>query len=82
LQIERRAYYRIDKVEKHGEDFDFSLILVPDGKAVGLASIQKDTDKKGDIVKQNLSEKQEEKKNKASKKEKKEKKEVPAGEKL
>ena len=75
MQIERRAYYRIDKVAKHGENFEYILILVPDGKKVGLASIQKVTDKKGDIVTKTLAEKVEEKKNKPKKDKKKEAKE-------
>ena len=75
MQIERRAYYRIDKVAKHGENFEYILILVPDGKKVGLASIQKVTDKKGDIVTKTLAEKVEEKKNKPKKEKKKEAKE-------
>jgi hypothetical protein len=75
IQIERRAYYRIDSVKKQGDEFEYNLILVPDGKKVGLASIKTVTDKKGDIQKQDLSEKVEEKKTKgAPKKEKKEKK--------
>lgn len=51
---------------------DYELILVPDGKKVGLASIQKATDKKGDIVAKTLAEKVEEKKNKPKKEKKKE----------
>ena len=46
--------------------------MVPDGKKVGLASIQKATDKKGDIHKKDLAEKVEEKKHKGEKKKKKE----------
>ncbi len=75
IQIERRGYYRIDKVTKFGENLDYELILVPDGKKVGLASIQKATDKKGDIVTKTLAEKVEQKKNKP-KKEKKTKEET------
>jgi len=71
LQIERRAYYRIDKVELIDNQPEFTLILVPDGKKVGLASIKTVTDKKGDIAKKDLAEKVEDKKNKGVKKEKK-----------
>jgi hypothetical protein len=62
-------------VTKGGEHFEYDLILVPDGKKVGLASIQKATDKKGDIVAKTLAEKVEEKKNKPKKEKKKEVKE-------
>jgi hypothetical protein len=62
-------------VTKHGENYEYNLILVPDGKKVGLASIQKATDKKGDIVTKTLAEKVEEKKNKPKKEKKKEVKE-------
>jgi len=55
-----------------GDQFEYNLILVPDGKKVGLASIQKATDKLGDIVKKDLAEKVEEKKHKGEKKKKKE----------
>ena len=54
-----------------GDNFEYTLILVPDGKKVGIASIQKATDKEGDIVKKDLAEKVEDKKNKGAKKEKK-----------
>ena len=54
MQFERRAYYRIDKVTKEGEDFKYTLFLVPDGKKVGLASITSNIDKKGDIKKKDL----------------------------
>jgi hypothetical protein len=78
LQIERRAYYRIDKVDKIGDDFEYNLILVPDGKKVGLASIKTVTDKEGDIKKKDLAEKVEDKKTKGNQKKdkKKEKQEV------
>jgi len=46
------------------------LILVPDGKKVGLASIKTVTDKKGDITKKDLAEKVEDKKNKGKKEKK------------
>lgn len=54
IQIERRAYYRIDKVNKKQDGFEYNLILVPDGKKVGLASIKTVTDKEGDIKKKDL----------------------------
>ena len=44
------------------------MIFVPDGKAVGLASIAKQTDKKGEIAKQSLADKVEAKKHKGEKK--------------
>ena len=47
LQIERRAYYRIDQVTKKEDTFEYNLILVPDGKKVGIASIKTVTDKEG-----------------------------------
>lgn len=47
LQIERRAYYRIDQVLKREDGFEYNLILVPDGKKVGIASIKTVTDKEG-----------------------------------
>lgn len=56
---------------KNGDEFDYDLIFVPDGKKVGLSSIQKATDKKGEIHKRDLAEKVEEKKNKGEKKKKK-----------
>jgi hypothetical protein len=63
-------------VEKKEGDFEYSLILVPDGKKVGIASIKTATDKEGDIKKKDLAQKVEEKKNKGeAKKEKKNKKE-------
>lgn len=76
MQFERRAYYRVDKIaEKEGE-LEINLILVPDGKKVGLASIKTATDKEGDIQKKDLAQKVEEKKAKgAFKKEKKKDKE-------
>jgi len=46
------------------------MIFVPDGKAVGLASIAKQTDKKGDIAKETLADKVEAKKQKGEKKKK------------
>ena len=46
MQFERRGYYRIDKITKEGDNFSYNLIFVPDGKAVGLASMAKQTDKK------------------------------------
>ena len=58
-------------MSKVGDNFEYTLILVPDGKKVGIASIQKATDKEGDIVKKDLAEKVEDKKNKGAKKEKK-----------
>ena len=67
LQFERRGYYRVDKVNKKGEDFEYDMIFIPDGKAVGLASIAKQTDKQGDIAKQSLADKVAEKKNKEAK---------------
>jgi hypothetical protein len=77
LQIERRAYYRIDKIAEKEGDLEINLILVPDGKKVGLASIKTATDKEGDIQKKDLAQKVEEKKSKGvSKKEKKKEKEV------
>lgn len=75
MQFERRGYYRVDKVVKKGEDLEYDMIFIPDGKAVGLASIAKQTDKKGDIQKQTLADKVAEKKDKEAKgKKKKEKK--------
>ena len=53
---------------------------MPDGKKVGLASIQKATDKEGDIKKEDLAEKIENKKKKqeeATKKSKKNQKDKP-----
>ncbi|MCL4116683.1 UNVERIFIED_CONTAM: hypothetical protein GTU68_045486 [Idotea baltica] len=38
LQFERKGYYKIDKVEKDGEDLKYEIIYTPDGKKVGLAS--------------------------------------------
>ena len=67
LQFERRGYYRVDKVTKKGDNFEYDMIFVPDGKAVGLASIAKQTDKQGDIAKQTLADKVAEKKNKEAK---------------
>jgi len=32
LQIQRRAYYRIDSVTQKMDDVEFNMILVPDGK--------------------------------------------------
>ncbi len=57
----------------------YTLFLVPDGKKVGLASIAKDTDKKGDIVKQDLAAKVESKTNKKEKKKEKKEDEPKAG---
>ena len=57
MQIERRAYFRIDKVEKIGDEHEYTLFLVPDGKKVGLASIDKETNTKGDIAKEDLADK-------------------------
>eukprot|EP00178_Gracilaria_changii_P013083 TRINITY_DN3685_c0_g1_i3.p1 TRINITY_DN3685_c0_g1~~TRINITY_DN3685_c0_g1_i3.p1 ORF type:complete len:542 (-),score=71.69 TRINITY_DN3685_c0_g1_i3:16-1641(-) len=70
FQFERRGYYRIDKIAKNGEEFTYDMIFVPDGKAVGLSSIAKQTDKKGDIAKESLADKVEAKKNKDKKKKK------------
>lgn len=56
---------------KIGDEFEYELIFIPDGKKVGLSSIQKATDKKGEIHKKDLAEKVEEKKNKGEKKKKK-----------
>lgn len=81
LQIERRAYYRIDSVKKVGQELIYTLILVPDGKKVGLASIKAVTDKQGDIQKKDLAEKVEEKKAKGEKKKEKKAKETKEEEK-
>jgi hypothetical protein len=51
-------------------DVKMDLFFVPDGKKVGLATIQSGIDKNGDIKKKDLAEKVEDKKNKESKKEK------------
>ena len=67
MQFERRGYYRVDKVAKEGENIEYNLIFVPDGKAVGLASIAKKTDTQGDIAKQTLADKVAEKKTKEAK---------------
>ena len=67
MQFERRGYYRVDKVTKNGDNLEYDMIFVPDGKAVGLASIAKQTDKQGDIAKQTLADKVAEKKNKEAK---------------
>ena len=74
MQIERRAYYRIDKIQKKEDGFEYNLFFVPDGKKVGLASIQKATDKEGDIKKEDLAEKVEAKKKKQEEAAKKSKK--------
>ena len=72
---------------KEGDQLVYDLFFIPDGKKVGLASIQRVTDKKGDIEKRDLAQKVEEKKTKGDKKKKKEdekkeetKEEVPKAE--
>ena len=75
LQFERRGYYKIDKIIKENDDFSYELILTPDGKKRGIASIANQTDKKGDVKKKDLNEKIDEKKNKAQPKKDKKKKE-------
>lgn len=76
LQFERKGYYKIDKVEKQGDDLHYTLIYTPDGKQVGLASQGNLTSEKSDIKKETLAEK-------VSKKDKKKekKKDAPEGEK-
>lgn len=38
LQFQRKGYYKIDTVTKEGDDFKYTFIYTPDGKAVGLNS--------------------------------------------
>ena len=77
MQFERRGYYRVDKVVKEGDNIEYNLIFVPDGKAVGLASIAKKSDTQGDIAKQTLADKVAEKKVKETKGKDKKKKGEP-----
>jgi hypothetical protein len=58
VQFLRRGYYKVDQIHPGpGGDNVYEFIFTPDGKAKGLASIKTETDKKGDIKKQNLEEK-------------------------
>lgn len=66
LQFERKGYYKIDTVTKEGDDFKYSLIYTPDGKAVGLASQGGLITQGSDIKRETLEEK---KTNKGKKKE-------------
>lgn len=66
LQFERKGYYKIDTVTKEGDDFLYSLIYTPDGKAVGLASQGGLITQGSDIKRETLEEK---KTNKGKKKE-------------
>lgn len=71
LQFERRGYYKVDSItsQENGEFF-YEIIYVPDGKKKGLASISRQSDTQGGIVKLDLAEKIENKKNKEKKGEK------------
>ena len=64
LQFERRCYVRIDKVTLEGNDIQYELFFVPDGKKVGLAVNKTAIQKQGDIKTKDLATKVEEKKNK------------------
>lgn len=63
LQFERRGYYKVDiiRTQENG-DYFYELIYIPDGKKKGLASIDRQTDIKGDIKRLDLDEKVENKK--------------------
>lgn len=68
LQFQRRGYYKVDRVTpKQNGNYHFEIIYVPDGKKKGLASISRQTDIKGDIVRLDLDKKIENKKNKDKK---------------
>lgn len=54
LQFERQGYYKIDKVEKEGEDFRYTIIYTPDGKKVGLGSKGNQIQEKSDIKRETL----------------------------
>lgn len=68
LQFERRGYFKIDKINKEGDDYVYQIIYTPDGKKKGLSSIAKQSDLQGLIKKQDLAEKVQNKKTKGSKK--------------
>lgn len=78
IQFERKGYYKIDTVTKEGDDFKYSFIYTPDGKAVGLASQGNLTTLNSDIKKETLEDK---KTNKGKKKEEEKQGDVPEGEK-
>lgn len=66
LQFERKGYYKIDTVTKEGDDFKYTFIYTPDGKAVGLNSQGGLITANSDIKKETLEDK---KINKGKKKE-------------
>lgn len=66
LQFERKGYYKIDTVSKQGDDFKYTFIYTPDGKAVGLNSQGGLITANSDIKKETLEDK---KINKGKKKE-------------
>lgn len=66
LQFERKGYYKIDTVTQEGDDFKYTFIYTPDGKAVGLASQGNLTSLNSDIKRETLEDK---KTNKGKKKE-------------
>lgn len=57
VQFLRRGYYKVDQIHNAGADPVYEFIFTPDGKTKGIASIQTETDKKGDIKKENLEDK-------------------------
>lgn len=77
LQFQRRGYYKIDKIHKGDKDSKYELILTPDGKKRGIASIAKQTEKKGDVKQKDLAEKIDEKKQKTQPKKEKKKNDQP-----
>jgi len=58
VQFLRRGYYKIDQIHSSASpDPVYEFIFTPDGKTKGIASIQTETEKKGDIKKENFEEK-------------------------
>jgi len=56
VQFLRRGYYKVDQINHAGPDPVYEFIFTPDGKIKGF-SIQTETEKKGDIKKENLDDK-------------------------
>ena len=75
LQFQRKGYYKIDSVIKEGDDFKYTIIYTPDGKAVGLASQGGLITENSQIKKQTLEDKKQNKGNKKEGQKKQEKKE-------
>ncbi len=71
LQFQRKGYYKIDSVIKEGDDFKYTFIYTPDGKAVGLAVQGNLTSENSEIKKETLEDKKQNKKKKEEKKQEK-----------